>query len=556
FSFPYGVAADGSGNLFVADSYNHTIRRIAVATGGVTTLAGTAGSSGSVDGIGAAARFYVPYGVAADGSGNLFVADTENHTIRRIVVATGEVTTLAGTAGSYGSVDGAGAAARFTHPYGVAADGSGNVLVADSWNHTIRRIVVATGEVTTLAGTAGSSGDSDGTGEEAQFGCPSGVAADGSGDVIVADTWNHTIRRIVVATRAVTTLAGIAGFGGSADGTGVVVRFKNPCGVAVDGGGNLFVADTANHTIRRIEVATGEVTTLAGTAGSSGSADGIGPAARFKNPYGVAADGMGNVFVADTNNHTIRRIVVATGEVTTLAGRAGSYGSVDGVGEDHTIRRIVVATGEVTTLAGRAGSYGSDDGLGEDARFNGPSGVAVDGSGHLFVADTSNHKIRRIVVATGEVTTLAGTAGSSGPADGTGAAARFSSPRGVATDGSGNLFVADTANHTIRRIVVATGEVTTLAGRAGSYGSVDGVGEECRGGRQRQPPRCGQLQPHHPQDRSGDGGGHDPGRNCGLVRPRRRHRRSGTVLLPPRHRGRRHGQRLRRGHGKLHHPPR
>ena len=161
FSFPYGVAADGTGNLFVADTMNHTIRKVVMITGVATTLAGTAGIYGSTDETGAAARFYRPNGVAADGAGNLFVADGLNHTIRKVVVATGVVTTLAGTVGMSGGTDGTGAAARFNTPYGVAVDGAGNLFVADSSNHTVRKVVVATGVVTTLAGTAGMSGSTD-----------------------------------------------------------------------------------------------------------------------------------------------------------------------------------------------------------------------------------------------------------------------------------------------------------------------------------------------------------------------------------------------------------
>ena len=179
------MAVDGSGNVYVADSGNYTIRKITPA-GVVSTLAGLAGSSGSADGTGSAARFYYPTGVAVDGSGNVYVADTGNYTIRKITPA-GVVSTLAGLAGSTGSADGTGSAARFYYPYGVAVDGSGNVYVADTGNYTIRKITPA-GVVSTLAGTAGSSGSADGTGSAARFNYPTGVAVDGSGNVYVADS--------------------------------------------------------------------------------------------------------------------------------------------------------------------------------------------------------------------------------------------------------------------------------------------------------------------------------------------------------------------------------
>src|SRR6266496_4278817 len=316
FNSPHGVATDSSGNVYVADTINHTIRKITPA-GVVTTLAGLAGITGSDDGTGSAARFYDPIGVATDSSGNVYVADTVNNTIRQITPV-GVVTTLAGLAGIYGSADGTGSAARFNNPFGVATDSSGNVYVADSGNNTIRKITPA-GAVTTLAGLAGITGNADGTGSAARFSNPEGVATDSSGNVYVGDTYNNTIRKISPAG-VVTTLAGLAGSGGSDDGTGSAARFYLPVGMATDSSGNVYVADTFNYTIRKISPA-GVVTTLAGLAGFPGSDDGTGSAARFSFPEGVATDSSGNVYVADTSNHTIRKITPA-GVVTTLAGLA------------------------------------------------------------------------------------------------------------------------------------------------------------------------------------------------------------------------------------------
>ena len=318
-------------------------------------------------------------------------------------------TTLAGLAGSSGSVDGTGSSARFNHPTGIAVDSSGNVFVADSGNHTIRKITAA-GVVTTLAGLAGSTGSTDGTGSIARFGNPWGVAVDSSANVIVADSANRTIRKIS-GTGQVTTLAGMTGICGHADGTGSSASFCNPFGVAVDNYGNVFVADTANRRMRKITAA-GMVTTLGGN-GICGSADGTVETARFCTPFGVAADGSGNAFVADYINSNVRKIT---------------------------------ANGLVTTLAGLAGSPGNVDGTVETARFGSPQSVAVDGSGNVFVADGSIRKI----TAAGLVTTLAGLVGSNGSADGTGSSTRFNGPQGIAVDSSGNVYVADSANNTIR----------------------------------------------------------------------------------------------------------
>jgi len=473
------VAVDGSGNVYVADTNNHTIRKVTPG-GVVSTLAGLAGSSGSSDGTGSTARFNGPQGVAVDANGNVYVADTYNNTLRKVTLS-GVVTTLAGLARTSGSSDGTGNAARFNNPYGVAVDGSGNVYVADTSNHTIR-MVTPSGVVTTLAGLAGSSGSSDGTGSAARFYKPYGVAVDGSGNVYVADTYNQTIR-MMTPSGVVTTLVGLAGSPGNSDGTGNAARFDYPNGLAVDSSGNAYVADTYNQTIRMV-TPSGVVSTLAGSALSApGSSDGTGSDARFNYPEGLAVDGSGNVYVADSRNNTIR-MVTSGGVVSTLAGLAGSPGSSDGTSSaarfnnpagmsvdgsgivyvadysNHTIRKVE-SSGVVTTLAGLATSSGSSDGTGSAARFNNPSGVAVDGSGNVYVADTHNYTIRKVTPA-GVVITLAGLAGSPGLLDATGSSARFNQPVGIAVDGSGNIYVTDLIGATgYLRKVTPAGVVST-----------------------------------------------------------------------------------------------
>jgi streptogramin lyase len=406
-----------------------------------TTLAGNAGY-GSADGTGSTARFWSPSSVAVDTNGNVYVADTQNHTIRKVTSA-GVVTTLAGLAGAGGgSTDGTGSAARFNSASGVAVDTTGNVYVAEDANNTIRKVTPA-GVVTTLAGLAVTPGSANGTGSAARFDRPSGVAVDTNGNVYVADTYNFTIRKVTPAA-VVTTLAGLAGSWGSVNGTGGAARFNEPYGVAVDTNGNAYVADYVNCTIRKVTPA-GVVTTLAGSASQSGSANGTGSAARFNSPSGVAVDSAGNLYVADTYNYSVRK---------------------------------VTPTGVVTTLAGLAGSYGSADGTGSAAQFSVLSGVAVDGDGNVYVADTSNDTIRKVTPA-GVVTTLAGLAGSPGYADGAGSAAQFNHPSGVAVDANGNVYVADTINDTIRK-VTPMGVVTTLAGLAEGVASADGTGSAAR----------------------------------------------------------------------------
>jgi sugar lactone lactonase YvrE len=324
------------------------------------------------------------------------------------IIPPGTVTTFAGS-GTSGSTDATGTAASFSFPSGVAIDAGGNVYVADVVNQKIRKITPA-GVVTTFAGS-GASGSTDATGTAASFGDPYGIAVDASGNVYVADQSNHKIRKITSAG-VVTTFAG-SGSQGSTDGTGTAASFNYPLGVAVDAVGNVYVADRGNNKIRKITPA-GTVTTLAGN-GVQGSTDATGTAASFYYPYGVAVDAGGNVYVADQSNHKIRKITPA---------------------------------GVVTTLAG-SGSQGSTDAMGTAASFIYPLGVAVDAGGNVYVADGGNHKIRKIT-PTGTVTTFAGS-GSIGSTDGTGTAASFYYPTGVAIGTGGNMYVADRYNHKIRK---------------------------------------------------------------------------------------------------------
>ena len=319
FFGPSGIVSDGVGGFYVADALNNTIRRVS-STGVVTTVAGGSINEitnlperGYADGSGRSALFSFGVtetsGVGArtmglDSKGNLYVADTLNYVIRKMT-PDGVVTTVAGSPGNSGSVDGTGAAAQFSSPYGVAVDGAGNVFVADSGNNAIRKIT-STGVVTTFAGKAGpNAGNSNGNATDARFNNPSGLAADAAGNLYVSDSNNHTIRKITAAG-LVTTLAGLAGSKGSSDGIGLSARFSSPTGIAVDSAGNIYVADTGNVTIRKV-TPTGVVSTVAGLAGLSGATEGIGNAIRFSTPYGVAVDGVGNVYIADTGNHTIRK---------------------------------------------------------------------------------------------------------------------------------------------------------------------------------------------------------------------------------------------------------
>ncbi len=559
YNLPSRVTTDGT-NLYVADSNNHTIRQMVIATGMVTTLAGKAENPGAENGIRGAARFSNPTGITAVG-GRLYVADSGNKTIRQIIIATGEVTTLSGSAGVGGSTDGSAATALFSYPAGITNDGS-YLYVADTDKCTIRRITIATGAVITVAGSADGLGSNDGIGALAQFNGPSGIAFD-NGNLYVTDTNNNTIRKVVVSSSEVTTIAGNAtalDSVGMVNASGTAARFNAPVGIASDGtnlyvadqsnnairkvtmsspyvvstlsgtttngttdgfpaaarfdgpsgvvagtgtyGSYLYVVDTNNNTIRQVIKASGVTSTISGSSATSGPTDGmLGSAALFDYPAGITADAAGtNLYVVDSNNNGIRKVVIATGVVTTVAGNGGTSGSTDSYGTfaqfsgptdiaidsqsqalyvtdsaNHTIRKVTVA-GTVTTVTGTVGVNGFTDGLKAVAQYNSPAGISVSADHtYLLLSDTGNNTIRKVIIATGTASTLAGTAGASGITDGTGTAALFSSPKGITTDGT-NLFITDASNNTIRKVVIATRVVTTLAGAAGHNGADNGSG--------------------------------------------------------------------------------
>jgi sugar lactone lactonase YvrE len=307
FANPFSTATDGANTVYVADTSNQTIRAIDLTTGKVTGLAGKNGAFGTDDGIGESARFNLPKGLVVVGP-HLFVADSANFTIRKIVRATGAVTTVAGSPGLPGSDDGVGPAARFGSPKALAADGDDVLYVADAFNNTIRRFTLSTGEVATVVGPA------------AGLSTPQGLAVNDQ-YVYVSDTDHHVILQVEKLTGTVSVLAGRDRISGAADGDGAVATFFQPHGMALSGT-QLYVCDSGNHTIRRIDLsgAAYPVSTVAGQAGVSGSADGVGAQARFNSPLGVSMDGT-RLFVADTFSSVVKQITLATGNVTTLDGR-------------------------------------------------------------------------------------------------------------------------------------------------------------------------------------------------------------------------------------------
>jgi NHL repeat-containing protein len=545
FYYPSDVAMDGAGNLYVADDYNATIRKIS-AGGVVSTLAGTPQKIGTADGLGAAASFNNPASIAVDPEGNAYVVDAGANTIRKITPS-GAVTTLAGTPFASGTADGTGPAAQFSDPGSIRWSTAGSLYLTD--NDRIRNITT-TGVVTTLyvgyVALSGMAINSSGllltdplnkrvyslnlgTGVQTTLASgyenPVGIALAPpssalAGTVYVSDEFGCTIDTIG-AGGAQGTLAGVLGQCAYADGTGANARFYLPASMFADLMGNLLMADMGNNSIRRVTPA-GLVTTIAGVGAQTGYVNASGSAARFNDPEAMSTDVSGNIYVADEN--AIRKVTQG-GVVTTAYPVPGSTGlALDAAGNaylstySNTILKIAL-DGTSAIFAG-SGTAGYGDGPGNVAQFNRPNGIVFDAAGNLIVADTGNFLIRKITPA-GWVTTICGTAGTSGSADGSattatftapfalaiesgqnifvadgnairevdtggnvstlagsqtagyadgaGAAAQFNGPSGLAAGPSGSIFVADSQNHTIRKIS-SDGTVTTIAGVAGKAG--------------------------------------------------------------------------------------
>lgn len=487
---PEGLAADGAGGFYVSSSTQNRIYHVD-AGGALTVIAGNGSSgSGGDGGPAISAQFNYIHGLATDRAGNLYVADTSNSRIRKISPA-GIVTTFAGT-GSWGDAGDGGpaASAQLAGPRGIEVDESGNVLIADSGNNRIRKVSLS-GIITTVAGNgkAGLAGDG-GAATGAQLNYPVGVALDASGNIFIVDRSNNRIRKVSAAGIITTLTGGASGFSGDG-GPATSARISDPRGIAADANGNVFVSDSGNNRIRMITAA-GNIVTIAG--GSPGFSGDGGPAssAQLALPIDLATDGLGNLFIAERGNYRVRRIN-AGGIIESVAGTSDDGGSAlaaqldfpnaiatDASGNlyiaDTDIQRIrkVTPAGVITSVAGSgAAGFGGDGGPALSAQLNYPAGVAADAAGNIFIADTRNHRVRRVTPA-GTIATVAGTGSGGFSGDGGRAsAAQLNGPRGVFVDAAGNLFIADTDNQRIRKVTPA-GTISTVAGAGTAGFSGDG----------------------------------------------------------------------------------
>ncbi len=501
---PNGLAVDSSGNLFIADKSNFRIRKVDHATQIITTVAGNGTGAFSGDGGAATNAGIVPETVAVDSSGNLFIGDFSNNRVRKVDTG-GTITTFAGNGtGAFSGDGGPATSASLFFPRGVTLDSAGNLFIADSNNVRIRKVDLS-GNISTVAGNGNFNFSGDGGPATSAGMAPTGVAVDSAGNLFSADPagpgqGENRVRRIDHSTQIITTVAGdgnrsFLGDGGPATSASL----QAPQGVAQDAAGNIFVSDAINNRVRMVDHATQTITTVAGSGTSGFSGDG-GPAtsATLSVPGGVALDGTGNLFIADTQNQRIRKVDTG-GTITAVAGDGNAAFSGDGgpatsaslnfpIGlvvdsagnlfiADSTNNRIrkVDAGGTITTLAGN-GTFGfsGDGGPATAANLAGPNGAVLDAAGNLFIADTSNQRIRKVDHATQIISTVAGngTAGFSGDGGAATGASLFN-PFAVAVDGSGDLLIADGGNNRVRK-VASNGIITSIGGNGNAGFSGDG----------------------------------------------------------------------------------
>jgi trimeric autotransporter adhesin len=463
---PATVALDRAGNVYVAAFNLGRIFKVST-NGNVTVVAGI-GEPGGVRGDGGpavGASLAEPSGIAVDSAGNVFIADRTFCRIREVSAQTGIITTIAGTDTCYYNGDGGPAtSADLNNPSGVALDTSGNIFIADTNNCLIREISASTGVISTVAGTlpdltgdlhCGYSGDG-GLATSARLGFPNGLAVDGSGNIIIADTTNCATRKVSMSTGIISTVAGTSSCGYSGDGGAATsAQMAQTFGVAVDASGNVFIADTANCVIRKVSASSGNISTLAGNAsvGCGYSGDGsAATSAQLNLPYGVAVDSAEDILIADYDNAVIRKVSAASGNIATFAGVS------------------VPNPYESGQLVGFAG-YSGDGFLATDGELGflntTPYGATLvtDRSGNIFITDTANNAIREVSAATGIMTTVAGTgvpgySGDGGPAT----SAMLFFPRDVAVDDSGNIYIVDSGNCLIRKVTFSTGIISTVVG--------------------------------------------------------------------------------------------
>jgi trimeric autotransporter adhesin len=473
---PSDVTVDSSGNVYIADTGNASIRKVTT-DGLINTVAGSQAIGSTGDGAGATkATLLTPISLVVDSSGNIYILENGDGKIRKVDVTSGNISTIAGTgAAGFGGDGGAATSAVMNYPTGLAIDGSSNFYIADALNQRIRKIAGTT--ISTIAGNGVSSfSGNGGAALNAQMNSPQGVAVDAAGNLYIADTGNNVVRKVGTDGNIVAFAGnGQAGNGGDG-GAAASAQLKAPQGVSVDAKGIVYIADSGNARVRKVDL-TGNISNVAGngTPGYGGD-NGSAGTSQLYTPTAVAADAAGNLYIADFNNNRIRK-VSTNGTITTVAGNgyAGYSGdggpatsaqlslpqgvAVDAAGNlyiadtGNNVIRLVNTTGLISTLAGNGlAGFSGDGGLAIQAQIGNPSSVSVDALGNVYVSDGST-RIRKIF-PNGLIATIAGngTVGYSGDG-GLATSASLNSPAAVALDASGNAYIADSANNAIRMLV-------------------------------------------------------------------------------------------------------
>ncbi len=523
-NFPLAVTLDPAGNVFISDANNMRVRKVSATNGVITTFAGN-GTFGSSGDKGPATMAQLsPSALVTDPAGNLYIADTCR--IRRVEAGSGIITTVAGNGTCSFSGDGGPATAAGFSASGLVFDPSGNLYIADGRNERIRKVSVSSGIITTIAGNGAEppvsngyrgtfSGDG-GPATAAGLASPGGLVFDSAGNLYLADTGNGRIRRIDAISGVITTFAGNGSVFFSGDGgPATESRLANPSDVAIDLAGNLYIADQSQNRIRKVSASTAIITTIAGNGGAFTFFGDGGPAtgAKLNGPQGMSVDPLGNVYIADSNNGRIRKVAAGTGTINTIAGGGDlTVGAGDGVpatsafllrpyavtldskgnvyiADFQRIRKIAADSGIITTVAGTGtAGFSGDGGPATAARLYLPSDllrvsagniITLDSAGNLYIADTYNQRVRKVMVDSGNITTIAGrgtttfTGGFSGD-NGPATAAELNNPSAVALDPSGNLYIADTDNRRVRMVSASLGIITTVVGGSATFFSGDG----------------------------------------------------------------------------------